>query len=643
MPSWHAGTTGAVEDLFIPAKTYEGSRPGYVFSTRDGRTGYYSDARAAKRPRDDGAESAAAKRARPDDDGGVEAILAKADEAEITELDAASLKRLLLSLEKKITRNQQLRVKYGDDPSRFAESEVDLDDALQQMGLCAAAPELYGSLCDLGGVASIVGLLSHENADISASACSLLYDLTDADVVDSSEAGAAGAATLAAAIEAAQGLEVLASNVARFDEAVTEEAEAVHNTLGVFENVLDVGGPGAAEAVAAKTCLGPWLLARAGVKGFGPIKLYASEILSILAGAFEAAAGALAEAEVGGADGVDALLTACAYYRKRAPAVGDEEECVENLFQALGSLVSSAPATTLPRLVRSEGVELLVKCAKEGKHAAACALRVLAGALECSSRAPGAARGAIVAGDKRSRQRGGKIKRRRRLVDDQRDLDEHVVSVAASICLYAGPEAPDLAMKRLLAKFAEDDCRAVKALADRYAAYARDVRAAAEDPRRTMSSFHGNSGQDWSTVNVGRSAKPFKKPTDADKKQDLTKALRTGGVATSERMGGATNKTVAGHGIMGTTAGAGARKIEEETETFKVQKTGLAFGKALMQARTAKKMSQKDLGTKINEKPQVIQQYEGGKAVPNPQVISKIERALGVKLPRPPKVQKVKD
>ncbi|KAH8067116.1 DNA binding protein [Aureococcus anophagefferens] len=569
MPSWHAGTTGAVEDLFIPAKTYEGSRPGYRATT---------------------APSAAAAQARGNG-GGVERSWPRR-RAEITELDAASLKRLLLSLEKKITRNQQLRVKYGDDPSRFAESEVDLDDALQQMGLCAAAPELYGSLCDLGGVASIVGLLSHENADISASACSLLYDLTDADVVDSSEAGAAGAATLAAAIEAAQGLEVLASNVARFDEAVTEEAEAVHNTLGVFENVLDVGGPGAAEAVAAKTCLGPWLLARAGVKGFGPIKLYASEILSILAGAFEAAAGALAEAEVGGADGVDALLTACAYYRKRAPAVGDEEECVENLFQALGSLVSSAPATTLPRLVRSEGVELLVKCAKEGKHAAACALRVLAGALEWGN------------------------------LGDDGD---------------ANPLPPFFACGGLKVLF--------PALRGRGAALRRDL--APTPPflrrRRTMSSFHGNSGQDWSTVNVGRSAKPFKKPTDADKKQDLTKALRTGGVATSERMGGATNKTVAGHGIMGTTAGAGARKIEEETETFKVQKTGLAFGKALMQARTAKKMSQKDLGTKINEKPQVIQQYEGGKAVPNPQVISKIERALGVKLPRPPKVQKVKD
>ena len=34
----------------------------------------------------------------------------------------------------------------------------------------------------------------------------------------------------------------------------------------------------------------------------------------------------------------------------------------------------------------------------------------------------------------------------------------------------------------------------------------------------------------------------------------------------------------------------------------------------------------------INEKPNVIQEYENGKAIPNQQVISKLERALGVKL-----------
>ena len=157
-----------------------------------------------------------------------------------------------------------------------------------------------------------------------------------------------------------------------------------------------------------------------------------------------------------------------------------------------------------------------------------------------------------------------------------------------------------------------------------------------------MSNFGGNAGQDWETVNVGRSTKPFKKPTQGDKKQSLTSAQRSGAAVSQARQFATANKSVGGHGPMGTSAGAGARKLAEETETFKVQKTGLAFGKALMQARMAKKMSQKDLGTKINEKPQVIQQYEQGKAVPNPAIISKLERALGAKLPRPPKVKKVK-
>jgi ribosome-binding protein aMBF1 (putative translation factor) len=51
----------------------------------------------------------------------------------------------------------------------------------------------------------------------------------------------------------------------------------------------------------------------------------------------------------------------------------------------------------------------------------------------------------------------------------------------------------------------------------------------------------------------------------------------------------------------------------------------------------AQKMTQKDLATAINEKPQVVAEYESGKAVPNPQIITKIEKKLGVQLPRPSK------
>lgn len=43
-------------------------------------------------------------------------------------------------------------------------------------------------------------------------------------------------------------------------------------------------------------------------------------------------------------------------------------------------------------------------------------------------------------------------------------------------------------------------------------------------------------------------------------------------------------------------------------------------------------MSQKDLATKICEKPQVVNDYEAGRGIPNNAIIAKIERALAVKL-----------
>jgi putative transcription factor len=51
-----------------------------------------------------------------------------------------------------------------------------------------------------------------------------------------------------------------------------------------------------------------------------------------------------------------------------------------------------------------------------------------------------------------------------------------------------------------------------------------------------------------------------------------------------------------------------------------------------MQARLDKKMTQAQLSQLINEKPQIVQEYESGKAIPNQQIIMKLERVLGVKL-----------
>ena len=48
-------------------------------------------------------------------------------------------------------------------------------------------------------------------------------------------------------------------------------------------------------------------------------------------------------------------------------------------------------------------------------------------------------------------------------------------------------------------------------------------------------------------------------------------------------------------------------------------------------------MTQKQLAQQLQMQPNIINEYESGKAIPNNGVIAKIERALGVKLPRAPK------
>jgi len=100
---------------------------------------------------------------------------------------------MVLKLERAISKNQQMRIKYSDDPDkygnarvrvpalerlftqfpdwtehidmsgRFMESEMDLDEDLKRMQMLATAPQLYRDFVALNAVQSLVGLLGHEN------------------------------------------------------------------------------------------------------------------------------------------------------------------------------------------------------------------------------------------------------------------------------------------------------------------------------------------------------------------------------------------------------------------------------------------------------------------------------------------------
>ncbi len=74
-----------------------------------------------------------------------------------------------------------------------------------------------------------------------------------------------------------------------------------------------------------------------------------------------------------------------------------------------------------------------------------------------------------------------------------------------------------------------------------------------------------------------------------------------------------------------------ARKAEAETETFHVPRVSVDMRVAIQQARVGKGLTQAQLAKLINKKVQVIQDYENGSAVLQPNMLSEICRVLGIK------------
>src|SRR5258705_1733011 len=66
---------------------------------------------------------------------------------------------------------------------RFIDSEANLDGTIKALLPLAQVPAIaYPELIRSGQVAGLVGLLSHENADISLDIIELVHELTDEDV-----------------------------------------------------------------------------------------------------------------------------------------------------------------------------------------------------------------------------------------------------------------------------------------------------------------------------------------------------------------------------------------------------------------------------------------------------------------------------
>jgi len=126
------------------------------------------------------------------------------------------------------------------------------------------------------------------------------------------------------------------------------------------------------------------------------------------------------------------------------------------------------------------------------------------------------------------------------------------------------------------------------------------------------------SGQDWAPVVFGKKG--------GGGGGGNTQAARAAGAGQTNglKFGAGSNRQHGTH--------LNTKILDEDHENTKHKTVSSNMKKQILEARLAKGWTQAQLGQQINEKPQIIQQYESGKAIPNPQVINKLSRVLGVQL-----------
>ena len=80
-----------------------------------------------------------------------------------------------------------MRVKFPDQPEKFMESEIELNEELQKLHIISTVPQYYQILIETNIIQTLVGLLSHDNSDIPIGVVDLFQQLTDVESEEEDE------------------------------------------------------------------------------------------------------------------------------------------------------------------------------------------------------------------------------------------------------------------------------------------------------------------------------------------------------------------------------------------------------------------------------------------------------------------------
>lgn len=386
------------------------------------------------------------------------------EEPEAEPVDESSVKKMILTFEKRSYKNQELRIKFPDNPEKFMESELDLNDIIQEMHVIATMPDLYHLLVELNAVHSLLGLLSHENTDVAIAVVDLLQELTDIDTLHESEEGAE---VLIDALLEGQVVALLVQNMERLDEQVKEEADGIYNTLAIIENMAEFR-PGLCTE-AAQQGLMQWLLKRIKAKmPFDANKLYCSEILAILLQNNDNTRELLGEM-----DGIDVLLQQLSVFKRHNPATAEEQEMMENLFDGLCSCLMLP--SNRDRFLRGEGLQLMNLMLREKKMSRTSALKVLDHGMIGPEGGDNCHKFVDILGLRTIFPLFMKTpKKMKKTGISEKEHEEHVCSIIASMLRNLKSQQ----RSRLLNKFTENDCEKVDRLMELHFKYLEAVQQA---------------------------------------------------------------------------------------------------------------------------------------------------------------------
>ncbi|CAD6991240.1 unnamed protein product [Ceratitis capitata] len=354
-----------------------------------------------------------------------------------------------------------MRIKYPDNPEKFMESEVDLHAVIQELKGVATVPDLYPVLVELHGIPSILELLAHPNTDIAVAIVDLLQEVTDVDILgESSE----GAEILIEALRKQQVCALLVQNLERLNEEVKEEADGVHNSLAIVENLTEMHSELVREA--AEQGLLAWLLKRLKQKSpFDPNKLYCSEILSILIQTNNDN-----RLMLGTIDGIDVLLQQLAIYKRHDPSSTEEQEYMENLFNCLCSALMAKE--NRDRFLKGEGLQLMNLMLREKKMSRNGSLKVLDHAMSGPDGRENCNKFVDILGLRTIFPLFMKTpKRNKKHLLSADEHEEHVCSVIASMLR----NCRGAQRQRLLSKFTENDHEKVDRLLELHLKYLEKV------------------------------------------------------------------------------------------------------------------------------------------------------------------------